>query len=135
VLLAVCQAFEIENEAIPRIGFYFGGGMGNTGSVCGAVCGAIMAFGLMRDRPDSMEESLRAFTVAQEFRRRFEAEMGTISCRELTGADLSTVEGIQQFVKSDTHSRVCLAAVGVAYRLVMDLLDDPAFAIHTPTQR
>jgi len=120
----VCQDFEIENEIIPRIAFFFGGGFGNTGAVCGAVCGAMMALGLKMEKPDTMEEALGSLAVAQEFRRRFEAEMGTINCRELTGADLTTKEGIEQYMASDKPMTVCFPAVGLAYRLVLDLLEE-----------
>jgi len=124
----VCQEFEIEmeNDAIPRIAFGFAGGIGNTGAVCGAVAGAVMAIGLKLGRADTMEESLRRLGVSREFRRRFEAEMGAIICRELTGADLTTEEGIKQFMSSDTPQTVCFPAVGVAYRLVVDLLKETA---------
>ncbi len=123
-MLAVCQEFEIESEVIPQIGSGFAGGIGNTGAVCGAVVGAVMAIGLKQGRGDSMEDMLRKLGVVQEFRRRFEAEMETISCRELTGTDLSTEEGIKQFMSSDKPLTVCLPAVGVAYRLVVDLLNE-----------
>ncbi len=122
----MCQEFEIEieNDVIRRIAFGFAGGIGNTGAVCGAVVGAVMAIGLKRGRADTMEEGLRELAVAQEFRRRFEAEMETINCRELTGADLSTPEGIEQFMGSDIPQTVCFPAVGVAYRVVVDLLKE-----------
>jgi C_GCAxxG_C_C family probable redox protein len=120
----VCQEFEIENEIIPRIAFCFGGGIGNTGAVCGAVSGAVMAIGLKKERGSTMEEILGNLAVAREFRRRFEAEMETINCRELTGTDLSTPEGIEQFMGSDIPQTVCFPAVGVAYRLVVDLLKE-----------
>ena len=120
----MCQEFEIENEIIPRIAICFAGGIGNTGAVCGAVTGAVMAIGLKIERGDTIEEALRTFGVVQEFRRRFEAEMGTISCRELTETDLTTEEGVQQFMSSDTPQTVCFPAVGVAYRLVVDLLKE-----------
>jgi C_GCAxxG_C_C family probable redox protein len=128
----VCQEFEIEveNDAIPRIAFGFAGGIGITGAVCGAVAGAVMTIGLKLGRADTMEESLRRFAVSREFRRRFEAEMGTINCRELTGVDLTgvdlTIEGIGQFMSSDKLQNVCFPAVGVAYRLVVDLLKETA---------
>jgi len=115
---------ETENDVIPRIAFGFAGGIGNTGAVCGAVAGAVMAIGLKIERGDTMEEALRTLGVVQEFRRRFEAEMGTISCRELTETDLTTEEGVQQFMSSDTPQTVCFPAVGVAYRLVVDLLKE-----------
>jgi C_GCAxxG_C_C family probable redox protein len=122
----VCQEFEIEteNDVIPRIAFGFAGGIGNTGAVCGAVAGAVMAIGLKRGRADMLEEGLRELAVAREFRRRFETEMETISCRELTGADLTTEEGIEQFMSSDKPQTVCFPAVSVAYRLVVDLLKE-----------
>ena len=122
----MCQEFEIEteNDVIPRIAFYFAGGIGNTGAVCGAVIGAVMAIGLKLGRADTMEESLRRLSVAQEFRRRFEAEKGTINCRELTGVDLSTPEGVEQYMSSDKPQTVCFPAVGIAYQLVVDLLKE-----------
>jgi C_GCAxxG_C_C family probable redox protein len=125
-LLAVCQEFEIEtgNDVIPQIAFLFGGGFGNTGAVCGAVCGAIMALGLKIERPTTMDGVIPALAVAGDFRRRFEAEMGIINCRELTGADLSTEEGLMQYMSSDVPMRVCFPAVGVAFQLVMDLLQE-----------
>ena len=43
MLLAVSQELGIKNEIIPRIASGFGGGMGGTGAVCGAVVGGIMA--------------------------------------------------------------------------------------------
>ncbi len=122
----MCQEFEIEidNDVIRRIAFFFAGGFGNTGAVSGAVCGAMMALGLKKERADTMDEGLRSLEVAQEFCRRFEAEMVTISCRELTGADLTTEEGLEKFMSSDTPQTVCFPAVGVAYRLVVDLLKE-----------
>ena len=126
MLLAVCQEFEIETESdvIPRIAFGFAGGLGNTGSVCGAVIGAVMAIGLKQGRAKTMEEALRALAVPREFRHRFEAEMKTISCRELTGVDLTTKEGLQQSMSSGIPQTVCFPAVSIAYRLVVDLLKE-----------
>ena len=122
----MCQEFEIEieNDVIRRIAFGFAGGLGNTGAVCGAVVGAVMAIGLKRGRADTMEEGLRELAVAREFRRRFEAEMETISCRELTGVDLTTEEGLKQLMSSVMPEKVCFPAVGAAYRLVVDLLQE-----------
>jgi C_GCAxxG_C_C family probable redox protein len=115
---------ETENDVIPRIAGAFAGGIGNTGAVCGAVAGAIMAISLKQGRAETMEEKLRDLAVAQEFRRRFEAEMKSISCRELTGLDLTTEDGLQQLMSSDIPQTACFPAVGAAYRLVVDLLNE-----------
>ncbi len=122
----MCQEFEIEieNKIIPQIASCFAGGIGNTGAVCGAVVGAVMAIGLKQGRGDTMEEALRKLSVAREFRRRFEAEMKTINCRELTGLDLSTPEGVEKLMGSDIPQTVCFPAVAAAYRLVVELLKE-----------
>jgi C_GCAxxG_C_C family probable redox protein len=124
----VCQEFEIETgkDIIPQIASGFAGGIGTTGSVCGAVIGAVMAISLKQGRADSTEGKFQNLAVSREFRRRFEAEMGTIECRELTGADFSTEEGVQQYMNSDIPQKVCFPAVGTAYKLVVDLLKETA---------
>lgn len=118
----MCQELGIESELVPRIASAFGGGIGGTGAVCGAVVGASLAIGLRHGRDDASQPREGTWALAQEFRRRFEAEMGHICCRELTGMDLSTPEGIKQFWASDVPIFVCLRAGGVAFDIVMDIL-------------
>ena len=122
----MCQEFELEidSKMIPRIAFGFAGGIGNTGAVCGAVAGAVMAISLKRERGETADDAFRTLAVVQEFRRRFEAEMGTISCRELTGTDLTTKQGIEHLMSSDIPQRVCFPAVGTAYKLAVSLLKE-----------
>ena len=122
----MCQEFEIEteNDLIPQIASGFAGGIGNTGAVCGAVVGAVMAIGLKQERGETMEEIMGNLAVVREFRRRFEAEMGDIGCRELTGMDLSTEEGLKQATGSDIVQRVCFPSVAASYRLVVELLEE-----------
>jgi C_GCAxxG_C_C family probable redox protein len=113
----------MEHDFVSKgIASLFAGGIGNTGSVCGAVIGAVMALGLKQGRGDSMEDMLNSLGIAGEFRRRFEAEVGTISCRELTGADISTMEGIEEYMNSETPMMVCAPAVNHAHRLAVELL-------------
>jgi hypothetical protein len=69
-----------------------------------------------------MEGMFANLELAKEFRLRFEAEMGTIACRELTGADLTTPAGIEQFMNSDTPGMVCASAVNTAHRLAVEML-------------
>ena len=110
----MCQRLGVEHEVIPRVATAFGGGMGGTGAVCGAVVGAVMAIGLRHGRAQPSERDARAYGLTQELRRRFEAEMGM---------DLSTAEGVKRFYASDVPKRVCLPAVGAAYRIVTELLE------------
>jgi C_GCAxxG_C_C family probable redox protein len=120
----VCQEFGLEkdNPAIPKIAYGFAGGIGNTGAVCGAVVGAVMAISLKLGRGETMEGMLENLRKVREFRRRFEAEMGEIGCRELTGLDLTKEEDMGQLMSSDVPQKVCFPAVATAYRLAVELL-------------
>jgi len=128
VLLATCEEFGIEagETVIPRIAYVFAGGIGNTGAVCGAVAGAVMAIGIIKGRGKTMEEMMGILALGAEFRERFETETKAIRCRELTGIDLTTPEGLQQFMDSDVPQTVCFPAVATAYRIVVDLLNENA---------
>lgn len=127
-MLAVCQEFKIEpeNEIIPKIASGFAGGIGNTGAVCGAVVGGVMAISLIMDRGNTKEDYLRLASITKEFRQRFEAKMDTINCRDLIGLDLTTEEGMKKAMSSDLAQKVCLPAVGTAYQLVLDLMNEAA---------
>ena len=114
---------DFDADIIPLIGFGFAGGIGNTGAVCGAVAGAAMAISLKLGRVGSMEEGFKTFTVIQEFRRRFEEEMGAFTCRDLTGLDL-TSKDVQQLMSSDIPQKICFPAVATAYRLAVELLKE-----------
>jgi C_GCAxxG_C_C family probable redox protein len=120
----VCRDYNIENDLIPKIATCFGGGIGNSGSVCGAVIGAAMAIGIVRKQSTSIEEWLATAEIAREFRRRFEEEMKTIYCRELTGLDLTKDLDSEKLMNSDIAMNVCFPAVAHAYRIVSDLLKD-----------
>jgi C_GCAxxG_C_C family probable redox protein len=100
----------------------FGGGIAGMGSVCGAVVGAVMAVGLARGREEPQQARTQAYAPAQQLYRRFQQEMGSTVCRELTGIDLSTPEGPKQLYSSDVPQRVCLPAAAAAYRLALAVL-------------
>jgi C_GCAxxG_C_C family probable redox protein len=124
-LLAVSQQLGIQSEIIPRIATAFGAGIGGGGVICGAVVGSIMGIGLKYGREEPSQPRDKAYALAREFCQRFEKETGSLSCRELTGIDLSTPEGQQAFYSSDVPIRVCLPAIGAAFRIVTELLERP----------
>ncbi len=55
----------MEQDVIPGIATAFGGGIGGTGSVCGALVGAVMAISLRHGRRDPSERDARAYALTQ----------------------------------------------------------------------
>ena len=121
-LLAVCESAGIKSEAVPAVASPFGGGMGRQGGACGAVTGAIMAIGLDRGRKGRADPREPSYEPAAELHRRFKAEFGATTCRELIGCDLNTPEGQEAF-KVVQASGSCGNFVAMAARTAVELLD------------
>jgi C_GCAxxG_C_C family probable redox protein len=100
----------------------FGGGMGGLGSVCGAVSGAMIAIGLMHGRDEPWQPRDKVYDLARKVYRGFHEEMGSTICRELTGLDLTTPEGVKEIFSSGIGMRVCLRAGSTGYRLALAAL-------------
>jgi C_GCAxxG_C_C family probable redox protein len=86
-------------DGVIRAASNMGGGGAGWGSLCGAVSGSIMAFGLAvgtdgsesLERFKSIREEMRACT--QEYLGEFEAEWGYVNCFDLLGVNRRTPEG------------------------------------------
>jgi C_GCAxxG_C_C family probable redox protein len=86
---------------------YLGGGIAGMGEVCGVLNGTALALG-MRDSflvARGVEEPPAAAEPLKSILREFVAEFGSCRCRDLTGYDLSSAEGMDAFKKSDIRAR------------------------------
>ncbi|MHB0979217.1 MAG: C-GCAxxG-C-C family protein [Thermoleophilia bacterium] len=97
-----------DDESAVTVARYMGGGSVGMGEICGAVEGAVLSLGLrdyfsLADRPaidPGEKESLQALI------RDFSTQFGSVTCRGLTGHDISTKEGYDRF-KADPASQRC----------------------------
>lgn len=96
----------------------FGGGLGRTGEVCGAVTGAIMALGLKHGYTVfSNEAKEKVYSIVRDFITRFKEKNNSILCRELLGADINTPEGRER-----AHI-ICPKLVGDAVEILEKILN------------
>ena len=124
-LLAIAKdAFEIENDLVPKIATGFGGGISRQGYICGAVSGAVMGFGLKYGRNSPDELRAHTYNRVVEFLKRFQKRFGSIKCKELSGCDLSTIEGIRKFREENVHEHVCSHFISGAIEILMNLIDE-----------
>jgi C_GCAxxG_C_C family probable redox protein len=98
---------------VMRIASNFGGGVAGWGSACGAVTGAVMAFGLIMgtegdENPDDFKvkrDRMRALT--QVFMKAFEEKWGNVGCYGLLGVNTRTPEGKARYdemkARGETH--------------------------------
>lgn len=116
VLSSMCEYMGVDSALVPRVATAFSGGMGSTQSVCGAATGALMAIGIWAGRAPGGDQG-PARALAARFLREFEAERGALSCRKLSGIDMSDPEQMASFrAPGGRHYTVCNGCVAWACR-------------------
>lgn len=125
VFSAFAPQFGLERELALKVSSAFGGGMGRLGATCGAVTGAFMALGLKhgRTQADDQESKEKAYALVQQFAREFRARHGSIVCRELLGADLSTPEGREWVEQTGISATLCPRLVQSAAEIIEQILE------------
>ena len=107
-LLAYADDHSLENDTALQVAVGFGGGIGRTQDVCGAVSAAVMVLGLSSGftEADGRPKINEVYEEAGNFVKDFAKEYGTIKCRELIKCDLSSEEG-QLYFKENNIKEHC----------------------------
>ena len=82
---AFAQELGIDHETAMKLASSFGGGMGGSRELCGAVSGMLMAAGLKRGYAsvDDLEEKTAHYARTRKLLEAFGQAHGTLICREL----------------------------------------------------
>ena len=109
VLLALSKESGQKATLIPRIATGFGGGVGRSGGICGALSGAVMAIGLQIscDKAEEKEKRNTACENVQRMIEAFEKEFGSTQCKALTQCDLQTLKGQEKYRSKELRKSVC----------------------------
>lgn len=91
----------LTKDMIKNLSACFEGGM-HTGTTCGAVTGAYMAFGLKFKDPKE---------IKAKFDKAFLKEFKSLECRGILGYDLSKEDELQKIISQNLFSKVCPKAV------------------------
>ena len=127
---AFAERFGYDGETARRLARALGMGVG-VGATCGSVSGAVMVLGIAIGEPveeaGEREARYKAYDLAQEFVRRFEARHGSIQCKTLIGVDLTTKEGDEEARQKDLFKTICQPLVKSAAEILDELLAEKGF--------
>lgn len=95
VLATYSQTYGLSKETAFKLASGFGGGIGGTGGICGALTGACMVLGLAFGSPTPGDKSAKAemYRKIRVLNEEFKMRAGSTLCRDLLGFDLSTPAG------------------------------------------
>lgn len=83
VALAYADILDIDESSLAKLSLSFGGGLGRMREVCGAVSGMAMVLGLLYGTDEPGAGKAEHYARVQELAKKYEAENGSIVCREL----------------------------------------------------
>lgn len=105
VIGAYADQYNLDRDSLYKLASAFGGGMGHSNGVCGAISGGLMVLGLKHNEEQFDKETTYAQTrhLMDEFIKR----NGTSDCEKLIGVDLMTEEGKKKFQAEGIKKKVC----------------------------
>lgn len=113
VFRGVCFAQSVElTDQAKKMATPFGGGIGRSEDVCGALTGGVLAIGVSTGRTAPEEDRLHSYETAGRLYRAFQARFGSASCKVLNKGDF----------KSPEHRPRCGRYVSEATRLAIQVL-------------
>jgi C_GCAxxG_C_C family probable redox protein len=126
VLTSHCEEYGLSNDVAKKIACGFGGGMGHTGEVCGAVSGALMLIGLKYGKYKELDNEAKdkTYKLVKEYTDNFKREFGSINCTELLKYDISKEEELLKARDSGIFKELCPLLVKKSVELVEAILEE-----------
>ena len=126
VLRTIIEEEGLYFEGATAIASAFGGGICGRGEVCGAVSGAIMAFGVLATKinPDIVEQKKIAREYAEEFYKRFEGHFNNSTCFGLTGVDPKDPKSKQKRIDEGVFRENCPKFVSHAVKFALEIFSE-----------
>ena len=121
VLLTLVEYLDVKSDIIPKIGTALGAGVGKNGLLCGCVSGVGIAIGMKYGRKSKEENPEPVWKLMDEYVSAFREKFGHVNCKQLTGLDLKTQDGLKEYF-AKVHDYSCTDRVKFAIEKGMALL-------------
>lgn len=111
----------IESDLIPKIATAFCSGVAQTGGMCGALSGGIMALSMVHGRGTNGDGRELVYEKTHRLVREFEEKFGSRNCSVLLELDLGMEEGREAYKNRNLYPQ-CEGYVREVGRLVEELI-------------
>jgi len=121
VLLALKDHLDADTKLIPRIGTGIGAGVALNGLLCGSVSSVAIAVGIKYGRASPEENPQPVWSTVDKYVADFREKFGHVNCRQLTGVDLKTKEGLKEYY-AKVHDYACVERLKFAVEKALEIL-------------
>ncbi|MEM2936888.1 MAG: C-GCAxxG-C-C family protein [Candidatus Bathyarchaeia archaeon] len=123
VLLALKDYLGVESDMIPKIGTGIGAGVSLNGLLCGSISSVAMAIGIKHGRTSPEESPQPVWNMVDKYVAEFKDKWGAVTCLELTGLNVKTVEGMREYLRS-VHDYACSERIKFAVKKALEILQE-----------
>jgi len=121
VILALSEYTGLNSDLIPKIGTAIGAGVSKNGLLCGCISGVAIAIGAKHGRTSKEENPEPVWKMMDEYIADFKEKFGHLNCRQLTGLDLKTQEGLKEYF-ARVHDFECTERLKFAVSSALEIL-------------
>jgi len=121
ILLALKDRLGVGSNVIPRIGTGIGAGVSLNGLLCGSVSSVAIAIGMKYGRMSSEENPKPVWDMVDKYVAEFKDRFGALDCRQLTGLNLKTEEGLKGYY-AKVHDYACVERMKFAVEKTLEIL-------------
>ena len=121
VLMAMTEYLGTSSDLIPKMGTALGAGVGLNGLLCGSVSSVAIAIGIKYGRKKPEESPKQAWDMIDKYVASFLERFGAVNCRQLTGLNLKTQEGLKEYY-ARVHDYECTERLKFAVEKAAEIL-------------
>jgi C_GCAxxG_C_C family probable redox protein len=113
ILTAFGENLGIDQKSAKMLGRPWAGGIGHLALTCGYLTGAVLVLAKVYDNKDEKQARQDIDTAVRELFRHFEERRGTLLCKDLLGANMTTEAGIDRILEEDLVAKHCHGPGGI----------------------
>lgn len=121
VLLTLAGPVGVDSELIPKLGTAIGAGVSLNGLLCGSISSVMMLIGAKYGRTNPEQSPQAVWDLANKYVVAFREKFKAVNCRQLTGLDLKTEEGLRQYF-AKVHDYECTERLKFAVEKALEIL-------------
>ncbi len=120
IMAAFAEDYGMTTEAMMKLSFNLGGGLGFQGGICGALSSALLIYGLQfgSDQPNDELPCEVVYQLSMAHIGKFSDTFGTTQCKELLGYDISNPDDFARIMEDDLFQLKCVRFIIESVRIL-----------------
>ena len=122
VLSVLREHLLARTDLIPKMSTDIGTSVSLDGLLCGSVSSVVIAIGMKYGGTSPEETPQPVWEMVDKYVSDFKDRFGHVHCRELTGLDRNTDEGLKEYFER-IHDHACAARIRFAVKSAVEILN------------